>query len=231
MNKNQSSKLNSLLAVQTLLAANQERVTTLPALDEAAEELTDIIMGISTNVQVQSSPSGATDAKHAALVELGDAAFEVAGGVLSFAEKSGNRTLAGRVRFAHSAITGGKGNLVVARGQGIVDAAAENLPSLGDHGVTQAKLTALKQKLKTYDTLRLMPRQAKAAAAAATRQLERLFPDADRLLANRVDKLIWQFRASAPEFYEKYQVARAIVDAPTTSSGEKPSVVPNAKAA
>jgi hypothetical protein len=78
-----------------------------------------------------------------------------------------------------------------------------------------------------------MPRQAQAAAAAATRQLEQLFPDADRLLANRVDKLIRQFRESAPEFYQKYQVARTIVDAPTTSTAQTPSVVsvPNTKAA
>ena len=94
--------------------------------------------------------------------------------------------------------------------------------------MTAAKVNALKLKLKTYDTLRLMPRQAKAAAAAATRQLERLFPDADRLLANRVDKLVWQFRASAPEFYEKYQVARAIVDPPTASTE---TAAPAAKAA
>jgi hypothetical protein len=107
-----------------------------------------------------------------------------------------------------------------------------NLQSFGDHGVTQAKLTALKQRLKTYDGLRVMLRQAKAAAAAATRQLEQLFPEADRLLANRVDRLVWQFRESAPEFYEKYQVARTIVDA-TTSTAETPSVasVPNSKAA
>jgi hypothetical protein len=233
MNKIQSSKLNSLLSVQTLLGANPTLVATIPALEEAAEELTGSITGINTHVKIQSSPSGAAEAKQDALVHLGDSAYEVAGGVLSFAEKSGDLTLAGRVRFARSAITAGKGNLVVARCQSIVDAAAENLPSLGDHGVTQAKLTALKQRLKTYDSLRVMPRQAQAAAAAATRQLEQLFPEADRLLANRVDRLIWQFRESAPEFYEKYQVARTIVDAPTTSTAETASVVsvPDTKAA
>ena len=91
-------------------------------------------------------------------------------------------------------------------------------------------MNALKQKHKTYDTLRLMPRQAKAAAGAATRQLERLFPEADRLLSLRIDKLVWQFRASAPEFYEKYQVASAIVNAATTSAEANPAT-PLAKAA
>jgi hypothetical protein len=230
MNKNQSSKLNALLNVQTLFSANAERVATIPALEEAAEELTDLITGITTNVKVQSSPSGAAEAKQAALVELGDAAFEIAGGVLSFAEKGGNLTLVGRMNFSRTAVTAGSGNAVVARTQDIIDAATENLASLGDYVVTAAKVNALKQKLKAYDILRLLPRQTKAAAGAATRQLERLFPDADRLLSLRIDKLVWQFRASAPEFYEKYQVARSIVNA-ATASAEESSAAPVAKAA
>jgi len=53
--------------------------------------------------------------------------------------------------------------------------------------------------------------------------LERLFPDADRLLSKRIDKLVWQFRASEPEFYEKYQVTRSIVSAATTPTDEAPA--------
>jgi hypothetical protein len=239
MNKIQSSKLNSLLSVQTLLGANPTIVATIVALDEAADELTDLITGINTHVKVQSSPSGAAEAKEDALIKLGDTAFEVGGGVLSFAEKTGDLTLAARVRFSRSVITAGKNNLVVARCQGIVDAATENLASLGNFGVTQAKLTTLKQRLKTYDGLRVMPRQAQGAAAAATRQLEQLFPETDRLLANRMDRLVWQFRESEPEFYEKYQVARTVVNGATTGAEEvatptivaTPVVTPSTKAA
>ena len=106
--------------------------------------MTEIITSINTNVEVQSSPSGATDAKRAVLVELGDAAFEIAGGVLSFAEKSGNRTLAGRVKLSRGAVSAGSGNAISARSQGIIGAATEYLSSLADHGITAAKLDALK---------------------------------------------------------------------------------------
>ena len=227
MNKIQSSKLNALLSVQTLIGANPTIVATIVALDEAADELSDLITSINTHLKVQSSPSGAADAKADALIKLGDTAFEVAGGVLSFAEKNGDLTLAARVRFSRSVITTGKSNLVVARCQGIVDAATENLASLGNFGVTQAKLTTLKQRLKTYDGLRVMPRQAQGAAAAATRQLEQLFPETDRLLANRMDRRVWQFRESEPEFYEKYQVARTVVNGATTGAEEQvtPTIV------
>ena len=231
MTKNQSAKLNALLSVQTLLTANPTVVSTLPALDEAADELTTLVSGINANVKVQTSASGSSEAKAEALASLGDAAFEVAGGVLSFAEKSGDPALAVRVKFPRSATTAGSANAVVARCQDIIEAATENLESLADHGVTQAKVNGLKQRLRTYDGLRVLPRQAKAAAAAATRQMERLFAEADRLLDKRVDRLVWQFRASAPEFYDKYQVARSIVDAPTSSTEAAVPVVPVASPA
>ncbi len=227
MKKTQSVKLNALLAVQVLLLANPTLVAVLAALQEALESLTDFITDINLNVKIQSSPSGTAEAKASALTALGDAAFGVAGAVLSFAEKTGDLTLAGRVKYSRSEVTAGSSNAVVARCQHIIDAATENVSSLGDYGVTAAKLTALKQKLKTYDTLRAMPRQAKAA----TKQLERLFPDADRLLENRIDRLMWQFRESQPEFYDKYLVARAVLNAPTISAEEKPKAAAAAEGA
>ncbi len=189
--------------MKTLLLANPTFTASLVALEDATEELVELILSVNTHAQVQSAPSGVAAAKADALVQLDDAAYEVAGGVLSFAEKSGDPTLAGRVQFRRTAVMAGSSNAIVVRCQGIIDAATENLSSLGDHGVTQAK----------------------AAGAAATRQLERLFPEIDRLLEKRIDKLVWQFRESALEIYAKYQVARSIVDAPTQDKEKKPSNV------
>lgn len=147
-------------------------------------------------------------------------------GVLAFADKSGNPTLAARVRFSRSAVSTGSSNAVVARVQDFIDAATENLDSLGDHGVTTEKLKALKQALKAFDAVRALPRNAIGAGAAATKALERLFPQADRLLENQVDRLVWQFRASTPEFYDKYQTARSIVSGATAGADEETPAVP-----
>ena len=94
MNKNRSVKLNSLIAVQTLLADNHELIVTLPAFDEAYDLLGGFVTDINTNLKVQSSPSGAVEAKAEAFTALGDTAFEIAGAVLSFAEKNSDRQLA-----------------------------------------------------------------------------------------------------------------------------------------
>ena len=215
-----SAKLNSYLALQNLLVASKSLVAAVPALQEAIDALVDFINEINLNAKIQASPSGAADAKREAMKTLGDSAYEVAGGVLAFADKSGDLTLAARVRFPRSAVSAGSGNAVVARVQDIIDAATENLDSLGDHGVTNDKLKTLKQALKAYDAVRALPRNAIGAGAAATKALERLFPQVDRLLENQIDRLVWQFRASTPEFYDKYQTARSIVSVPTTGEAE-----------
>ena len=221
-----SAKLNSYLALQNLLVASKSLVAAVPALHEAIDALVDFILEINLNAKIQASPSGAAEAKREALNVLGDVAYEVAGGVLAFADKSGDPTLAARVRFSRSAVSTGSSNAVVARVQDFIDAATENLDSLGDHGVTTEKLKALKQALKTFDAVRALPRNAIGAGAAATKALERLFPQADRLLENQIDRLVWQFRASTPDFYDKYQTARSIVSGATPGADEETPTVP-----
>lgn len=220
MSRIQSAKLNALLVLQTLLLASKSLVSAIPALQEAIDALIDRILEINLNVKIQAEPSGAAQAKRDALIELGDAAFDVAGAVFSFASKGRDADLAAKVNFSRTAVTAGSENGIVARCQTIIDCVTANLESLDDHGVTQAKINALKQKLKAFDTLRSLPRQAIAAGAAATKALERLFPETEQLLAEQIDRMIWQFRESAPDFYEKYQVARRVVDPATFSSAE-----------
>ena len=214
MKKILSLKLNAYLAVLSLLQGAKTTIAALPALQEAIDELAELITEINLNVKIKGSPSGAAEAKQAALKELGDLAYEVAGGVFALADKGQDFVLAARVKFSRSSVTAGSANAVVARCQDIVDAVTENLDALSDHGVTAEKLKALKAKLKTYDALRVLPRNAIGAAAAATTALERLFPQADRVLNHQIEKLIWQFRATEPELYDRYQTARSIAGAP-----------------
>ncbi len=73
VNKTQSSKLNALLAVKTLLEANPTLTASLVALDDATEELVELILSVNTHAQVRSAPSGVAAAKADALVQLGAA--------------------------------------------------------------------------------------------------------------------------------------------------------------
>ncbi len=91
------------------------------------------------------------------------------------------------------------------------------LPSLADYGVTQAKLNVLSKKIEAFRKAHPAPRQRVNAGRAATKQLADLFTDLSALLRNRADRLVVQFRESAPEFYNEYQAARTVVNPPTVS--------------
>ena len=226
MNKQQTAKANSHQAIAGIFAANPEAVSSIPALESAVEAFVDELLGIDTNVKTQMAPSGASAAKQSAFIQLIDCAEQIAGAVHSLAEATGDVELGEQVDFSRSVLIDGSGASIVARCRGIYDVAKDKLPSLAEHGVTQPKLTAFNQAIKTYDTLRSTPRQARAAQAAATKQLGRAFPRVEQLLAGRIDKLMLQFKSSNPEFYDKYQTARNIV-----SAGVRTEKAPEKKAA
>ena len=226
MNKQQTAKANSHQAIAGIFLRHPEAVSSIPALELAVEEFTNELLGIDTNVKIQISPNGASAAKQAALIRLIDCAEQTAGAVHSLAEATEDVELGEQVGFSRSDLIEGSGAAIVARCKGIYDIAKDKLASLGDHGVTQAKLTAFNQAIKTYDTLRSTPRQAKAARSATTKQLARAFPRVERLLDGRIDKLMVQFKSSNPEFYDQYQTARDIVTA-----GVRTEKAPEAKAA
>ena len=55
------------------------------------------------------------------------------------------------------------------------------------------------------------PRQQIATTSAATQTLAQQFTMADTILNKRPDKLGYQFKDSAPDFFNAYQTARSIV--------------------
>ena len=181
MNKIQIQKQESYLSIAAVFATNATAVGSLAGLADASEALSEHLGDIDLSAKIQASPSGASEAKRSALNALGDCGVLIAGAVHSFAEKAGDFELAGRVDFSRTDLVSGSGAAVVALARGILDAATEHLDSLGDDGVTTAKLNAFKQAIKTYDSLRTLPRQAKAARGAATKQLKRSFVKTDRL--------------------------------------------------
>lgn len=212
MNRQQTAKQSSYLSVSTLLAANETKVSTLPGLEQSSATLDGHLDGIDAHATVQASPSGAAKAKEAAKKNLAECALVVAAGVDAYADSSEDLELAGKVDFSLSDILEGSAGAMVARCKGILAVATAHAAELPDHGVTAAKITALKNAIKTFDSLRTLPRDARSARSVATKQLKVLFPKVDRLLARRIDRQMVQFKASDPEFYAKYRSARVIVD-------------------
>lgn len=213
MNANQSNKFNSYLAVKAVLEGT-DVWESLPAFAAGAEELDEIIVAIQGNAQTQTSQNGAAAEKAQAFQVLVDAAYEVAAATRACAVASNNKELAKRVDFSRSDVGKGRDTSVVARCQDIWTAATENVGSLGNYGVTSAKLNALKKKIEDFQSVQAKPRQGKATSSSATKELSKLFRRADELLNDQLDGLAVQFKGTQPAFYNAYKTARVIVDTP-----------------
>lgn len=226
MNNNQNNKFRSYQAVELVLETNQPIWANLPAFVTAAGEFSNVIAEILALAQTQASREGAASEKAYALEALGDAAFEVGAAVHAYAVTTQDYALEGRVDFSRSTIAYGREAAVLARVRDIQAAATEQLANLADYGITQAKLTALKKKIDAFEVSLARPRQQIAAGSAATQSLQGKFNEVDAILNKRLDKLVYQFKSSAPDFVAAYQTARTIVDIRATRKTDKAGPTP-----
>ena len=80
-----------------------------------------------------------------------------------------------------------------------------------DWGVTPAKIKAVKDLTAKFEKVKPLTRSASAKGRSATLRLKVLFTRASKLLRTRLDRLVVQFKKSAPSFYEEYKSARTVV--------------------
>lgn len=208
----QSNKLKRLQTLDGVLEAHEDTWNVLPAFVRARNELGAVIPQITGTVQVQLSAPDAAGEKRLARETLGDTATEIAAAVLAYAEENDDTELAGRVDFSRTDIIKGRDSTVVARCRDIHAAATENLAELADAGITAAKLTAFKKQIDGFENLQTKPRQNLAKRSAATRLMPTLLRKADRIVGRRMNKLVVQFKTTAPDFYNAYQTAVSIVN-------------------
>jgi hypothetical protein len=84
------------------------------------------------------------------------------------------------------------------------------------------------KKIEAYEKVCSKPRQNVAKKAAANRALPRLFKQGRNILTRRMDRLMAQFRTTAPEFYAEYKTARKIVNPPTPQNGNEANKIVSA---
>ena len=212
MDIEQSNKLRSFKALAAVLESHEAIWTVLPAFGKAVTEFNDIVEEINTQAQIQLESEQASEEKLTVLKGLGATAYEVSAAVQAYAVETGDLALEARVVFSRTAITLGREDQVLSRCWGIHALAAEQLANLADFGITAAKLTALKKKIEAFESVQPKPRNRVNKGSAATRALEVLFRDAGTVLRKRLDKLVTQFKDSAPGFVEEYGSARTVVD-------------------
>ena len=107
----------------------------------------------------------------------------------------------------------GRENDFVNRCQSLQTLGDENADALAaKYNVKAAELKALNTAMTEFGEVQSKPRNGRAATASATKELDDLFEQLDKMLNEQLDPLMEQFRFTNAAFYHEYQTARSIVD-------------------
>ena len=225
------NKYRMYLSVQKIGEDNPTVIATVPAFVTDFTEFTAGVARIEALSKKRAEPiTGIAENKQFCREQMCKAAAAIAGAVHSWATGNNNLEVAAKVDFSYSSLLAGRDRASAEKCQNVHKSATENLASLGEHGVTAAKLKALQTKIDGYSDCLSKPRSAIRSNKTATQQLEAEFAAADKLLNDSLDKLALQFEASYPQFFQDWQNARNIVDNAATRPGEE-GESPTAKAA
>jgi hypothetical protein len=224
MEARNTNSYRMLTTVQALFESTRgdKTWTGIAGLQKAVEDLGTVLTEVATHLEITAAPSGISATKAALLTGMIDLTLEVAAGTHAAAMDGDQGELAAQSDFSETHLRRGREPDIIARCSKVLALATEHLDELADYGVTQAKLTALGKKIDAFQAACPRPRQEVAARAAARKALPKLLRQARQIVTTRIDKLMLQFRKTAPEFYSEYRTARKTVAKSGTQSTGTP---------
>ena len=225
MNKKQEAKLNMYRATQSVCNGNSAVFSGNAAFTAAFDEFeTQIGNIISTMQQDAAVITGIAADKNVSKEVLCEKAAEIASVISAYASTAGNNTLKMEVDFPVSRLMRLRDELTAPNCQNIHDKGAANLAALADYGITAPMLADLQDLIDRYSADTPKPRSAISSRKTTTANLAALFDQTDRILKERMDKIVVLFRSSQPVFVETYENARRIIDPATTTTQLKGKV-------
>jgi len=143
---------------------------------------------------------------------LADQIYEISSALYAMAVRTGNVALQQKTGHTESELlTAREGELVITANI-VVAMARENLQALADYGIDAARADALEEQSARFGARVSAPRAEIVGRKAANAHLRGEFDAITDLLEHQLDRMMVQFRRSAPDFYTAYMSARTIVD-------------------
>jgi regulator of sigma D len=222
MTKKQAQKYSMFLAVFLVVNANMLIWSTLVAfatafnkfklkivdVEDADEQATKIIVGYAKN-------------KKQKRLAMKNIAMRLKGAVQAYAIATGNTVLFDSVNFSPSKIMSGKSSAALARATVIYEAANANVAALADYGITPANVSTCLTAITDYEGAISTPKEAIGQRFVAHKQLTNFINEADAMLLFEMDKLMENFKETAPTFYAQYFENRKITGIATHHTGIK----------
>lgn len=213
MNITQTNKLNMFEATLTTLQNNQQSWSNIPAFAEAVAEFAAILPQIRSLGAQQVVPSaGITQSKAEKKERMAKQAFTLANIAMAYAAKEKNNELKTVLDFTFSDIHKCKDNISIDRSTAIHNRISAILPQLSSYNITGNDLASLSTAITDFQQAIGDKGTIMSGNVASTQALLRLFEEADTLLKDRLDKLIFRFQDLQPKFFDTYTNARIIRD-------------------
>jgi len=212
MNRKQSNKLATYLAVQAVFAANTE-VAGLPGIPGKLEEFGARVGEIEDLAKTQTQPTEGQTAQRDDLFEaMIETTLDVASVVLAVANEQALPVLARAVSVGRTVFERSRRPHRVWLAERVLEAAQSVASQLVNYGVTEAVLQRLRDRIQAARDGITQPRVTIAAKRAASVALVHAYRQADALLRGQIDPLVQMLRSSHRQFYAAYRSARRIVD-------------------
>jgi len=222
MNIRQMARINMFRAVVTVFNRYIEWVKKVPALARTVETFTGNLAEIESVHKAQKAETtGVTSGKENLRDELEDQVLLLAGMLYSYADEQKREDLSALSRIQASDLHSCSQNELLRLCGTLLDKTTETADALGDYGYQPDMLTRANELLTQFREAVPTVRDAQVEKSVATGRLQELINENQHLLDERADRLMRQYQSSQTEFYNEYQKARIIIDAPVRSKQEE----------
>ena len=213
MTKSEENINSMFKAVSSLLAANQAKIDTLPALANSVSNFNQKLGDIQNkDAEYTHLTSGKTNMKNSAEEDMIEALLPIASAVNVYAKINGKADLKENSKVTVSDLRRLRDSELLIKAQYLHDIAQTNIADLANFGVAEANLTNLQSLIDTYKSSIEVKDTSFAEKSAARESLSKLFDDANEILKEEIDMLMELFRTSDSDFYNSYKSARVIRD-------------------
>jgi len=213
MNKYQSNKMSTYLAVRGVLERNQKTWMTVPVLVKVVEEFSSQVDEISTiATRREFDTTGETLAKNEARKNLAHHASNLASCGMAYAYDRSDTELEAALDYSYSEIEHVKDADALQISEGIYIVLNRDLPGLDEYLVSGDDLRELKRLRSRFNDAMVTKGAVKSRRVADTKALASLFSSCDKLLSRKMDRLMIRMKEEHPRFHNSYFNARKIKD-------------------
>lgn len=213
MIKRFENKLVMLKALLKLLKLNRSLWQDFLPFVNAVNELESLVAQIeATRLITDANNSGIVDEKTDLQNLLINKAFEIASMLHAMASSTKNQVLLKKVDFPISELQRQRDGELGSTCKGIEALARENMPALVGYPVSPPELDGFATQIEQYVAGLPNHRVSVSERKAANEKLKDFFKMADDVLINQIDRMMFRFSTTAPDFYASFLNARKVVE-------------------